>query len=141
MTIPEAVQLILQAVTYANGGEIFVLDMGDPVKIYDLAETLIKLMGYVPNEDIPIKITGLRPGEKLYEEILMAEEGLASTKHDKIFISKPTDVSSKMIKDALEKLESIEYNKNYSVKYVKDMMKDVVPTYHEAEEVNDENNK
>ena len=97
-------------------------------------------MGYVPNEDIPIKITGLRPGEKLYEEILMAEEGLTSTKHDKIFISKPTDVSSKMIKEALDKLETIEYNKNYSVKYVKDMMKDVVSTYHEPEEVNNEKN-
>ena len=89
MTIPEAVQLILQAVTYAKGGEIFVLDMGEPVKIYDLAVSLIKLLGYEPNVDIPIEITGLRPGEKLYEEILMSEEGLTSTKHDKIFISKP----------------------------------------------------
>ena len=88
MTIPEAVQLILQAVTYAKGGEIFVLDMGEPVKIYDLAVSLIRLMGYEPNVDIPIIITGLRPGEKLYEELLMAEEGLVSTKHDKIFITK-----------------------------------------------------
>lgn len=141
MTIPEAVSLILQAVTYANGGEIFVLDMGEPVKIYDLAETLIKLMGYIPNEEIPIKITGLRPGEKLYEEILMAEEGLTSTKHDKIFISKPAAVTMNEINDALEELNEIEYNKNYSIKKVKETMKKIVPTYHEPMEVNNEKNK
>ena len=132
MTIPEAVQLILQAVTYAEGGEIFVLDMGEPVKIYDLAESLIKLMGFVPNEDIEIKITGLRPGEKLYEELLMAEEGLTSTRHEKIFISKPIEVSEGEIQDALDELDSIQYNKNYSIKKVKEIMKEVVPTYHEA---------
>ena len=131
MTIPEAVQLILQAVTYAEGGEIFVLDMGEPVRIYDLAESLIKLMGYVPNEDIDIKITGLRPGEKLYEELLMAEEGLTSTRHEKIFISKPIEVSQKEIKQALEELDTVQYNKNYSIKKVKEIMKEVVPTYHE----------
>ena len=131
MTIPEAVQLILQAVTYAEGGEIFVLDMGEPVRIYDLAESLIKLMGYVPNEDIDIKITGLRPGEKLYEELLMAEEGLTSTRHEKIFISKPIEVSQKEIKEALEELDTVQYNKNYSIKKVKEIMKEVVPTYHE----------
>lgn len=132
MTIPEAVSLILQAVTYAEGGEIFVLDMGEPVKIYDLAETLIKLTGYVPNVDIPIEITGLRPGEKLYEELLMAEEGLSSTKHNKIFISKPTDVSILSIRSALTELDNIKYNKNYSIKKVKETMKKVVPTYHEV---------
>ena len=142
MTIPEAVSLILQAVTYANGGEIFVLDMGEPVKIYDLAETLIKLTGYVPNVDIPIKVTGLRPGEKLYEELLMAEEGLSSTKHDKIFISKPTEVSILTVKNALTELEDIKYNKNYSIKKVKETMKKVVPTYHEADtEVKNGKNK
>ena len=131
MTIPEAVQLILQAVTYAEGGEIFVLDMGEPVRIYDLAESLIKLMGYVPNEDIEIKITGLRPGEKLYEELLMAEEGLTSTRHEKIFISKPIEVSQRDIKEALGALDTIQYNKNYSINKVKEIMKEVVPTYHE----------
>ena len=132
MTIPEAVSLILQAVTYANGGEIFVLDMGEPVKIYDLAKTLIKLTGYEPEVDIPIKITGLRPGEKLYEELLMAEEGLTSTKHDKIFISKPTNVSMAEVKESLEKLDEIKYNKNYSINKVKKIMKEVVVTYHEV---------
>ncbi len=142
MTIPEAVSLILQAVTYANGGEIFVLDMGEPVKIYDLAETLIKLTGYVPNVDIPIKVTGLRPGEKLYEEILMAEEGLTSTKHDKIFISKPTEISIINIRNALNELEGIKYNNSYSIKRVKEIMKKIVPTYHEVTtEVRNEKNK
>lgn len=142
MTIPEAVSLILQAVTYANGGEIFVLDMGEPVKIYDLARTLIKLTGYEPDVDIPIKITGLRPGEKLYEELLMAEEGLSSTKHDKIFISKPTEVTTSTIKIALEELDKIKYNKNYSIKKVKEVLKQVVPTYHEVVmEDNDDKNK
>ncbi len=141
MTIPEAVSLILQAVTYAQGGEIFVLDMGEPVKIYDLAETLIKLTGFVPNVDIPIKITGLRPGEKLYEELLMAEEGLTSTKHNKIFISKPTEISPEEINNALEELSDIKYNKNYSIRKVKETMKRAVSTYHEVnlEEKNDKN--
>ena len=102
MTIPEAVQLILQAVTYAEGGEIFVLDMGEPVKIYDLAVSLIKLLGYEPNVDIPIQITGLRPGEKLYEEILMEEEGLEATKHDKIFISQPVHLEMKELEKKLK---------------------------------------
>ncbi len=134
MTIPEAVQLILQAVTYAKGGEIFVLDMGEPVKIYDLAVSLIRLMGYEPNVDIPIIITGLRPGEKLYEELLMAEEGLVSTKHDKIFITQPMHLEEKELNEKLYELGNIKYNVDYSIEKVKEVMKNVVPTYHEPEE-------
>ena len=92
MTIPEAVSLVLKAGLMARGGEIFVLDMGQPVKIYDLAVNLIKMKGYVPGQDIKIEIVGLRPGEKLYEELLMAEEGLQSTTNDLIFIGKPIDL-------------------------------------------------
>ena len=138
MTIPEAVQLILQAVTYAKGGEIFVLDMGEPVKIYDLAVSLIKLLGYEPNVDIPIEITGLRPGEKLYEEILMSEEGLTSTKHDKIFISKPMHMEMTELEEKLNILKELEYNEKYSNENIKNVMKEVVPTYREPEEVNKE---
>lgn len=136
MTIPEAVQLILQAVTYAKGGEIFVLNMGEPVKIYDLAVSLIKLLGYEPNVDIPIEITGLRPGEKLYEEILMSEEGLTSTKHDKIFISKPMHMEMTELEEKLELLKELEYNGKYSNENIKNTMKEVVTTYKEPEEVN-----
>ena len=134
MTIPEAVQLILQAVTYAKGGEIFVLDMGEPVKIYDLAVSLIRLMGYEPNVDIPIIITGLRPGEKLYEELLMAEEGFVSTKHDKIFITQPMHLEEKELNEKLYELGNIKYNEDYSIEKVKEVMANVVPTYHEPEE-------
>lgn len=136
MTIPEAVQLILQAATYAKGGEIFVLDMGQPVKIYDLAVSLIKLSGLEPNVDIPIKVTGLRPGEKLYEELLMSEEGLTATKHDKIFVSKPMHLEMKELEEKLDLLKTLEYDENYSREKVKATMKEVVPTYKDPKEVN-----
>ena len=136
MTIPEAVGLILQAVTYAKGGEIFVLDMGEPVKIYDLAVSLIKLSGYEPEVDIPIQVTGLRPGEKLYEELLMAEEGLTATKHDKIFVSEPMHLELEELERKLKVLDELEYVDNYSREKVKETMKEVVPTYKEPEEVN-----
>ena len=141
MTIPEAVGLILQAVTYAQGGEIFVLDMGEPVKIYDLAVSLIKLSGYEPEVDIPIEITGLRPGEKLYEELLMAEEGLTATKHDKIFVSEPLHMEIDELKENLDILDKLEYMDNYSKEKVKETMKQIVPTYRDPEEVNGEKNK
>ena len=136
MTIPEAVQLILQAVTYAKGGEIFVLDMGEPVKIYDLAVNVIKLLGYEPNVDIPIQITGLRPGEKLYEEILMSEEGLTATKHEKIFVTEPMHLEMEELQEKLDKLEKLEYDENYSRQYVKETLKSVVLTFKDPEEVN-----
>lgn len=141
MTIPEAVQLILQALTCAEGGEIFVLDMGEPVKIYDLAVSLIKLMGYDPDVDMPIKITGLRPGEKLYEELLMSEEGLTSTKHDKIFISKPSDFSVEQLDKNLDRLKKLEYDNKYSSEKVIDMMRKIVPTYRDSKLVNSERSK
>lgn len=125
MLIPEAVGLILQSATFANGGEIFVLDMGEPVKIYDLATTLIKMSG----KNIPIEIVGLRKGEKLYEELLMAEEGLIKTLHEKIMISRinaPTDEEMKVMLDKLNKLVE---SKNIGRKEVKDVIKEVVPTF------------
>ena len=97
MTIPEAVSLVIQAGAYAKGGQIFVLDMGEPVKIYDLARHLIQLSGYEPDVDIPIICTGLRPGEKLYEERLMAEEGLQKTENGLINIAKPIDLDRKSV--------------------------------------------
>lgn len=136
MTIPEAVQLILQALTYAEGGEIFVLDMGKPVKIYDLAVDLIKLMGYEPNVDMDIKITGLRPGEKLYEELLMSEEGLTATKHNKIFVSNPLSLDEKELENNLKELKKLEYDGKYSVNRVISLMKKTVPTYKDSEVVN-----
>ena len=136
MTIPEAVELVLQAMTYANGGEIFVLDMGEPVKIYDLAVSLIKLSGYIPNEDIEIKITGLRPGEKLYEELLMGEEGLQKTSHDKIFVAEPMDITIDNITEKLEKLDKLLNKENANKEDAKKTMKEIIPTYNEPEKIN-----
>ena len=131
MTIPEAAQLVIQAMTYAKGGEIFVLDMGEPVKIYDLAVSLIKLSGLEPNVDIKIEVTGLRPGEKLYEELLMSEEGLTATQNKKIHIAKPMNITMKDITEKLNKLEQLNYKTNYDIKNIKNIMKQVVPTYKE----------
>ena len=127
MTIPEAAQLVLQAGAFAEGGEIFVLDMGKPVKIYDLAWDLIKLSGFEPNKDIKIEITGLRPGEKLYEELLMSEEGLTNTKHQKIFIGKPTFNDIEMLRMKLDEIRVIIENGNNEDLIYK--IAEVVPTY------------
>ena len=126
MTIPEAVSLVLQAGAYANGGEIFVLDMGEQVKIYDLAVNLIKLSGYEPDKDIEIKVTGLRPGEKLYEERLMAEEGLERTANDRISIGKPIEMDDEHLFATLDKLYEEAYNESEKMK---DLVKELVPTY------------
>ena len=134
MTIPEAVGLVLQAMSYAKGGEIFVLDMGEPVKIYDLAISLIKLTGLEPNVDIPIKITGLRPGEKLYEELLMSEEGLEKTEHNKIFVGQPSEITNEELEGKLLKLQELIENENVSIQRIKTTMKQVVPTYNEPEQ-------
>ena len=126
MTIPEAAQLVLQAASYARGGEIFVLNMGKPVKICDLARKMISLSGLRPDVDIKIVFTGLRPGEKLYEELLMDEEGLTKTAHSKIFIGKPIDITEDELKEKLERLESVLHA---DAETVKDTMAEVVPTY------------
>ena len=134
MTIPEAVSLVLQAMSGAKGGEIFVLDMGEPVKIYDMAVKLIKLSGLEPGVDIQIKVTGLRPGEKLYEELLMAEEGLTETKHDKIHVAKPSDINMTMINKKLKTLKQlVNTNDNEKKDEIKKVIKEVVPTYKEKE--------
>lgn len=134
MTIPEASQLVLQAGAYAKGGEIFVLDMGEPVKIYDLAENLIKLSGFEPHKDIDIKVTGLRPGEKLYEELLMSEEGLTETKHNKIFIGKPGDFELGDVKDKINELLRVAIGGNEVL--LRERLKEFVPTYRDPEELN-----
>ena len=127
MLIPEAAQLVLQAGAYAKGGEIFVLDMGKPVKIYDLAINLIKLSGFEPFKDIDIKITGLRPGEKLYEELLMNEEGLEETGHKKIFIGKPSKFDLDNLKLQIKSINEIAKGGDTNLLRIK--LKEIVPTY------------
>ena len=128
MTIPEAVSLILLAGTYAQGGEIFVLDMGSPVKIDTLARNLIKLCGYKPDEDIQIVYTGLRPGEKLYEETLMAEEGLEKTANNLIHIGKPIPFDNDAFVQQLRQLTQLAYDNDESA--IRDFVRQMVSTYH-----------
>lgn len=132
MTIPEAVSLVLQASAMAKGGEIFVLDMGEPVKIIDLARNLIKLSGFEPNVDIKIEVTGLRPGEKLYEEVLMDEEGLQKTSNNQIRIGRPIDIDEAEFKKELNILKRVADNDQDEK--VDLIMKSIVPTYVRREE-------
>ena len=126
MTIPEAAQLVIQAGAMAKGGEIFVLDMGHPVKISDLARDLIVLSGLKPEEDIKIEYTGLRKGEKLYEELLMSEVALTSTEHNKIFIEKPKDYDIDFVRESIEEFKKcINKDRNEIIK----LLKKKVPTY------------
>ncbi|MDY0255869.1 nucleoside-diphosphate sugar epimerase/dehydratase [Gudongella oleilytica] len=129
MTIPEAVQLVMQAGAMAEGGEIFILDMGKPVKILDLAEDLIRLSGYEPYTEIPIKIIGLRPGEKLFEELLLDEEGILATKHDKIFVAKPLEIDFGKLETDLEELYQVIWNGSDTA--VKAFVQELVPNYKE----------
>ena len=128
MTIPEAVSLILQAAYYAKGGEIFVLDMGNPVKIDDMARNLIRLSGYEPDVDIKIVYTGLRPGEKLYEELLMAEEGLRETTNQLIHIGNPIEMDDDLFLLQLARLETACENEADNMK---EIVEEIVPTYHQ----------
>ncbi|MCB7305220.1 polysaccharide biosynthesis protein [Bariatricus massiliensis] len=127
MTIPEAVSLVLQAGAFANGGEIFVLDMGEPVKIADLAKNLIRLSGYTLGVDMDIVYTGLRPGEKLYEEILTEEEGLQKTKNDLIYIGKPLEFDEVHFLSELKKLEQAAIEESWDIKQI---VSGIIPTYH-----------
>ena len=126
MTIPEAVSLVLTAGLMAKGGEIFILDMGEPVKIYDLACNLIRMKGYEPEKDIKIEIIGLRPGEKLYEELLMAEEGLQETDNQKIHIGKPIEMDEE---EFLEKLDRLIDKAEDNMADIRKDIKDICPTY------------
>ena len=130
MTIPEAVSLVLQAGAYAKGGEIFVLDMGEPVKILDLAKNLILLSGHKPNEDIMIEFTGLRPGEKLYEEMLMKEEGMQDTANKLIHIGKPIELDEQKFMDQLGMLRDYVIEEPSDIRRV---VQEIVPTYHPKE--------
>lgn len=125
MTIPEAAQLVIQAGAMAKGGEIFILDMGEPIKIVDLAKDLIRLSGFEPDVDINIQYTGLRPGEKLYEELLMDEEGIQGTRHEKIFIGKPLELSFSEVLLCIKALK----NSENSPEEIRECMKNVVSTY------------
>ena len=127
MTIPEAVSLVIQAGAYAKGGEIFVLNMGNPVRILDMAENLIRLSGYEPYKDIDICFTGLRPGEKLYEELLMDEEGLQKTVNDRIFIGKPIDMDYDRFERALQRLGEAALRETANMRL---LVHELVPEYH-----------
>lgn len=126
MTIPEAVSLVLQAGAYAKGGEIFILDMGEPMKILDLAKNLIQLSGYTVDEDIKIEFTGLRPGEKLYEELLMAEEGMKDTENKMIHIGHPIEFDEELFMKQLAELKEACYHESDRIK---ELVAEVVPTY------------
>ena len=129
MTIPEAVSLVLQAGVYATGGEIFILDMGDPVKIDDLARNMIRLSGFEPDVDIPIVYTGLRPGEKLYEELLLKTEGMRKTDNDLIYIVYDQEFDDDAFKAALEPLRQASSDGNKEL--IRKLMHDLVPEFHE----------
>lgn len=126
MTIPEAVSLVLEAGAYAEGGEIFILDMGEPVKILDLAKNMIRLSGLTPGEDIEIQFTGLRPGEKLYEELLIDEENKKETKNKRIFIGSPRMMEAEQFSELIAELDHAAFSEDPNIREV---VKRLVPEY------------
>ena len=138
MTIPEASQLVMQAGFMAKDGELFVLDMGKPVKIYDLAYNMIRLSGFTPNEEIKIEEIGLRPGEKLYEELLIKTEHLEKTDNKKIFIERDTPLTREQVRDKLIILrDAVDAAKGeIASPLIKEAMKKAVPTFVDPEKVN-----
>jgi FlaA1/EpsC-like NDP-sugar epimerase len=134
MTIPEAAQLILQAGAMGEGGEIFILDMGSPVKIFDLARDLIRLSGFEPDEDIEIKFIGLRPGEKLYEELISEGEGISPTSHEKISVLRKTPCDLNWLKTKIDELTVLAEKQDASG--IKRKLKEIVPEYEPYTETN-----
>ena len=126
MTIPEAVNLVLQCGAYAKGGEIFILDMGEPVKILDLAKKMIRLSGHVPGEDIKIEFTGLRPGEKLYEELLISDDNLVETENDRIFVAQMGNIDVDETGRKINRLIERAYDESRDIR---EEIKEIVPEY------------
>ena len=137
MTIPEAVSLVIQAGAMGEWGEVFILDMGEPVKIVDLARDLIRLSGYAPDKDIKIKFSGIRPGEKLYEEILTSEEGTSATRHERIYVSKANDVNSGCFWEDIAYLEKriSEVDRVKIVEKLYQMIPKYIPSEHWSEQI------
>ena len=130
MTIPEAVSLVIEAGALAKGGEIFILDMGKPVRIVDLAEDLIRSYGLEPYKDIKIEFTGIRPGEKLFEELLTMEEGSRATKHDRIYVGKPLDLTYNEVQEGIKDLEeAISKEAQFGEENLRTILKQLVPSY------------
>lgn len=136
MTISEAVSLVLQACCYADDGEVFVLDMGEPVRIDDLARNMIRLSGFEPDVDIPVIYTGLRPGEKLFEELLMNDEGLDKTANELIFIGHFNDFDRDTLLERLDELDSASRENSAEIRA---LLQRLVPTYHPADGAAHEN--
>jgi FlaA1/EpsC-like NDP-sugar epimerase len=132
MTIPEACQLIIQAGAMGSGGEIFLLDMGTPIKIVDMARDLIRLSGFVPDEDIRIEYIGLRPGEKLFEELITEGEGIVPTSHEKILVLKSLDCNINVLNGNIVELTGLSEEQDHG--RIKRMLKKIVPEYMPAEE-------
>ena len=135
MTILEAVNLVLQCGAYAKGGELFILDMGEPVKILDMAKKMIRLSGYIPDKDIKIQFTGLRPGEKLYEELLIDEKNLVRTENERIFVAQMSKIDAEKLRNQILKIVNKAYEETDDIR---SCIKEIVPEYQMWGENNNE---